>query len=550
MYLRFNPHEITFDTQTIKIHDRGGTILWELSKDNAVRNTQISIDSVPKFCKEALISIEDNSFYDNIGIDIKGVARLIISAFSGNSRGGGSTISQQVIKNSYGSFYERNALDKINEIILSIKLNNKLSKDEILELYLNNVYFGQINYGIESAAQDYFGKSTQLLNEAECSYLMGIPQYPGVYNPYGDIETGFARQREVLDSMVRNNLISEAKRDELLAVPLDFRYTGYSIRAPHFIEYVQDKYKIFKESGFESQFNNQIPQRIETHYDYSLHTSILNLMKEEIQYAPDNAASFVINNKGEILTMIGSKDYFDESNNGKFNSALGLRQPGTLYNPLIYSYALKFHSPTERYPNLSFGKDVERGVNKFENLRISNFGLPDSLDISIGDALSQNYTVPAVRIIQEYEYPRIQNYLVESGITKQEYDNWCNDVLNLEGCEATLVDITSSLSNIINPERIKIKDIFRYGSSDSMQEFETFDQPIVQNDTVLEPEIFTKHLKGYTINKKDFWLYFYNEKFFAGFWFGNTDGKEIENYDLFIENVDVQKFIDILESNI
>lgn len=561
LYLRFDPNQIRFDTETVKIYDKNDTILWELSKENAVRNTPVSINNIPQFCKDAIISIEDRGFYDNIGVDLGGVARLIVSAASGGSLGGGSTISQQVIKNSYGSFYDRNALDKVNEIILSIKLNRVLTKDKILELYLNNVYFGQLNYGIESAAQDYFGKSSSDLNEAECSYLMGIPQYPGVYNPYGDIETGIARQNEVLTSMVRNNLIGDGMKSELLNIPLEFKFTGYSIRAPHFVEYIQKKYGVFKQNNpeeFEKLFSNSIPEKLSTTYDYSLHTKILELMNKEVLFHPDNSSSFVINKDGEILTMIGSRDYFSEEIDGKFNSALGLRQPGTLYNPLIYSYSLKFHGLDHRYPNLSFNKDIERGINTFENIRISNFGLKDSFDVRISDAINANLTVPAVRVIQEYEFMRVQNYLVASGITKQNYNDWCNDILNMEGCESTLVDLISALGNKLSDRSFELKDIKTYelenGSQMIFSNPSNLDLAELKPDTqlkeTLKPEIFTKHLKGYTINRKDFWLFFYNQDFFAGFWFGNTNGDPINNYNSFIENINIDEYVEVLENNI
>lgn len=199
-YVTFDAKALTFETTSSKIYDKDMALLWEISKGNAVRNKPISINDVPRECKNAIVSIEDRTFWSNIGVDLKGLARLGISLFSKGSLGGGSTISQQVIKNSFQNIYNRDPLDKLNESIYSIKMNSVISKETILEMYLNNIYFGNLNYGIESASLDYFNKTSSELNLAECSYLLGIPQWPGVYNPFGNQERGKVRQKRISDT--------------------------------------------------------------------------------------------------------------------------------------------------------------------------------------------------------------------------------------------------------------------------------------------------------------------------------------------------------------
>jgi membrane peptidoglycan carboxypeptidase len=182
----------------------------ELDELKKISYKFVSLDQIPQNCVDAVISIEDKNFWTNNGIDIKGMGRLILSSLPFVDLGGGSTISQQVIKMNTDRYYNRNPLDKLKEIIWSYRLNRSFSKEDILERYLNNLYFGYYNYGVQSASLDYFNKNINELNLEECAYLMGIPQIPNLYAPDSKgilTNEGSERKNLVLDAMKNDGFI-------------------------------------------------------------------------------------------------------------------------------------------------------------------------------------------------------------------------------------------------------------------------------------------------------------------------------------------------------
>lgn len=184
------------------------TFHWELT-DDYVKNKPVKLATIPINCQKATIAIEDRTFYANIGIDVNGIARTIISLVDSSIPSAGSTISQQLVKNSFQKVYDRDIVYKVYEMIYAIRLNTLLTKNEILEAYLNNIYYGNYNYGIASAALDYFGKDVQTLTLSECAYLAGLPQLPEVYNPQKNLVLGLARKDLVLQAMLDSRALSE-----------------------------------------------------------------------------------------------------------------------------------------------------------------------------------------------------------------------------------------------------------------------------------------------------------------------------------------------------
>lgn len=551
-YLIFDPRSLSFVSESVKIYDKNDNFLWEISRDNAVRNTPVSISKIPEVCKNAIVSIEDKTFYENVGVDLNGVARLVISSLTSGSSGGGSTISQQVLKNSLGRIYNRNPLDKLNEIIYSLRLNQVLSKDEILELYLNNIYFGGLNYGVESASQDYFGKSVSDLNLAECSYLMGIPQWPGVFNPYGDSEQGVDRQKEVLDSMLKNNYITESAENEALQFPLDFKLNEAEIHAPHFIQYLQDKYNILKEnSGSQLPFTNLqdvktlAGMKITTYYDYELHKKILELIKTNVEKFKEqkvnNAAVIVLDKQGHLITMLGSIDYFNEEIAGKFNSTLGFRQPGSALIPIIYSIGFVNNLPLTLYPNYPFNLDVQKN-EKTENVLIKNNDNSESLTVSLTDTLKNNLTIPTIRFIQSYSPVNLMWRFEDFGIKRPEGQNWCNEIMIMEGCEINLLTLTLSY-NVINSgipysdnelKRITDKDNTNIDFKENDM-ITNFDETLLNGAKLVENILKNKEeddwfiQNGDTRNLKDTFAIGFNDNYTVGVWVGNTQGEAMDN---------------------
>ena len=540
-YLLFNPNELTFTNVSTKIYDKNNTFLWEISKDNSVRNTPIDISVIPENCKNAIVAIEDKTFWTNTGIDTNGMGRLVISLFTDGSAGGGSTISQQVIKNAYQRIYNRSPFDKLNEIIAAVKLNRYFDKDKILEMYMNNVYFGNLNYGVETASEDYFGKNVSDLNLAECSYLMGIPQFPGVYNPYGDVAQGKLRQKDVLDAMVRNEYITSSEENDALDFELKFNLSGFEVRAPHFIQYLQDKYSIFKDNS-DSFFNKSAI--IKTSYDYDLHKKILAAAKDIVANYPDknlnNASIIVLDKNSKILTMIGSVDYFNDDIDGKFNSTLGLRQPGTALIPLIYSIALQNHTSDMMYPNLPFEITVKRALNVLEKVPVANHDKSESLSVNLNDAIAGNLEIPSVHVIQEYDPAVIMDNLQSLKFTKQNNGKqWCNEVAILEGCEVSLLNLTQIYSAAKSDTPYEISDLTQVQQRGSEITKTYSDNALDLSSQIISSlnktySILKTHensgwveIKGDTDNFKDTFAIGMNENYTVGVWAGNTKGTAI-----------------------
>jgi len=466
-YLYFDPSSIKFETSSIKIFDENNVLLWEVSKDNSVRNTPVKISQVPNYCQQALIAIEDRTFKSNIGIDVNGLGRLGLSFISKGSLGGGSTISQQVIKNYFNNIYNRNAVDKYKEMIYAVKLNSYYTKDQILEMYLNNVYFGDLNYGIGAAAENYFNKKVEDLSLSECAYLAGIPQWPGVYSPNGNVEMGKKRQAQVLQAMLEQGTISYQESINAYIQDLKFDLKEIEVRAPHFIQYLQDL--------FEHQPNSNLNSNsLKTSYDYKLHQDILKILQNNIsKWNVDklNNGAVVVFHQNELKVMIGSRDFFNDEINGKFNSALGLRQPGSALTPLFNVFK------NESKINL-ISPNAETDL--YKSFEVSLTGYKDSAE--------------------EFK---------------------CNEKLLTEGCEFSIFDLSKIYHIKLNgypvseiPQtQINFSDI----NLELVKEF---------NNQSVEYKSF-KVLLGETSNHKDSVAIATDGEYTIGVWTGNTKGEEI-----------------------
>ncbi len=548
-YLGFAPNDLAFITRSSKIYDTNDTFLYEISKDNAVKNTPISFEEIPRDCIDAIVSIEDKTFWKNIGVDINGIGRLGLSLIAGGSNSGGSTITQQVIKNAYQKIYNRSPVDKINEIIYAIKLNQYFSKEQIMMMYLNNVYFGNLNYGIQSASEDYFGKKAIDLNLAQCSYLVGIPQWPGIYNPYGQIDKGKVRQKEVLTAMLNNGYITQSEMDGALTFELPFNFKGFEVRAPHYIQYLQDKYGIMNGSSNPAIIKNvdfNSPHKIYTYYNYNLHKYILDLAKTEVTKNKDkninNAAVVVLDSNSQLLTMVGSVDFFDDNINGKFNSALGYRQPGTSLIPLIHLSAYD-----NGFDTLKLNKNSPYQVNvllddKNQLVDVKNFDGSQSMYITLEDALKNNLAIPAVEATQELGLPKFTDTLTSLNIQRPKDSKiWCNEVSVLEGCEVNLLDLTQAYNvikhrgvyNNVNEIREIVDDTSIIYINDQSQP-KSVNSKLIAAITKVESILDTTKnqkswviIKGDTINNKDTFVIAYNDQYTIGIWAGNTKGEEM-----------------------
>ncbi|OGH30631.1 MAG: hypothetical protein A3E40_02110 [Candidatus Levybacteria bacterium RIFCSPHIGHO2_12_FULL_37_9] len=325
-------------SKATQILDRNQELLYSVYADK--NQAFIPLSSIPKHVKDATIAIEDKDFYKHGAIDLRAILRSIISIVFRNEVQGGSTITQQLVKNSLLT-PERTILRKIKEVVLSFATEAIYSKEKILEMYLNQVPYGGTAWGIEAASQTYFGKSTKDLTLAEGALLAGLPESPTTYSPFGSRpELSLKRQKEVLQNLLKQKYINSKEYEKALKEEITFKKVE-GIRAPHFAlfikEYLIKKYgqKVVEEEGL----------TVTTSLDLKLHDFVQTAVASEVAKLKDlnvgnGAALVTIPKTGEILSMVGSKDYFDSKIDGNVNVTLANRQPGSSIKPINYALGL------------------------------------------------------------------------------------------------------------------------------------------------------------------------------------------------------------------
>lgn len=325
--------------QSTHIYDRDKNLLYTIYSDK--NQSFIPLSKIPKNLQRATISIEDKDFYKHGAIDVRGIARAFYATIFKKDLQGGSTITQQLVKTTLLTS-ERTVERKIKEILLSFATETLYSKDKILEMYLNQVPYGGTAYGVEAAAQTYFGKSVQNLDLAESAVLAGLPESPSVYSPFGSHpELAKKRQVEILNAMHAQKYITKKERDTAIQKPLKYQKISTAIKAPHFVLYVKDllveKYGVKKVEQGGLKVVTSLDSKIQEFAELAVASEVAELDKFKV----GNGATLVTNpSTGEILAMVGSKDYFDEEDDGNVNVTLAHRQPGSSIKPLNYAVGL------------------------------------------------------------------------------------------------------------------------------------------------------------------------------------------------------------------
>lgn len=394
--------------QATKIYDRKGQLLYDIYQNQ--NRTPVKLADIPNYVKEATISIEDKDFYKHGGFSVLGIARSVFLLVAHRQvEGGGSTLTQQLVKNALLSG-ERTLTRKVKEFILAVQVERAYSKDQILEMYLNEIPYGGTAYGIEAAANLYFGKSAKDLDLAEASLLAGLPQLPSVYSPYGTHpELAKVRQKEVLDRMVEDKYITKDQAKAAESEQLTYRtsQTEQGFKAPHFVLYVKEK--------LIEQFGDKMVEggglRVTTTLDYDLQQKTEDIVKKEVDNLASakvgNGAAVVLDPKtGQILSMVGSKDYFGDSlpkdcKEGttctfepNVNVAISPRQPGSATKPIAYAKALeKGYTANTVYMDV---KTEFPGGNKPSYIPV-NYDGQFRGPVQMRYALGNSYNIPAVK---------------------------------------------------------------------------------------------------------------------------------------------------------
>jgi membrane peptidoglycan carboxypeptidase len=345
--------------KTAQIFDRKGQLLWEFYDPDGGKRTVVPLSEISQHLIDATLAAEDAFFYQHRGVDLRATIRSAFLTGSGTSQTGASTITQQLVRNVILSPEERRQITlnrKAREIILAYKLDEKLSKDEIVEMYLNEVYYGNQSYGVEAAAQSYFDKHARDLDIAEAAMVAGLVQSPSEYDPTrrdiartadGIPIVTKERQAYVLEQMTRHGFINEQQARDAYAAPLHIKTRQVELKAPHWVMYIRD----LVEQKYGARTLYQGGLKIYTTLDLEYNTKMEQVLQDSkatiATQGATNASQIAVNPKtGEILAFNGSLDYNDESIDGQVNILTSERQPGSSIKPLVYANAfLKGYAP-------------------------------------------------------------------------------------------------------------------------------------------------------------------------------------------------------------
>lgn len=549
-----------------KIYDRTGEILlYDINKD--VKRTSIAFESMGVNIKNATVAVEDSEFYNHNGIRITSIIRAtIIAKLTGKSVTGGSTITQQLVKNTLLTS-QRSIGRKIKEWVLAIKIDKALPKEKILELYLNEVPYGGTIYGIQEASTTYFGKNAVDLSLAEAAYLASIPKSPTALSPYGQHRDRLdERKNFVLSRMHELGFITdeeyESAKNEVVAF-LPQQIAG--IRAPHFVFFI----KQYLEDKYGSELVERGGLKVITTLDYNLQEKAEQIVKEgalenEKNWEGKNASLVAIDPKtGQILTMVGSRDYFDKEIDGNYNVATAYRQPGSSFKPFIYATAFNkgftpdtvlFDLPTEFQTTCDAQGVALPGHNQDECYMPSNYDDKSRGPMTLRDALAQSINVPAVKLFYLAGLSDSLKTAQNMGISTLTDTSRYGLTLVIGGGEVTPLDMASAYgvfanNGIKNPYTgiLRVEDLqgktleeYTQKSKEVLPKQVALTISDVLSDNVARTPTFGANslLKipnkdvavktGTTNNNKDAWTIGYSPSIVVAVWAGNNDNKPMK----------------------
>lgn len=423
-----------------KIYDRNGELLYTMFDDE--NRTLVPLAKISPSLMQATIAIEDKDFYQHPGFSVTGIARALYENFQGESVQGGSTITQQLVKNRLLT-KEKTYRRKVRELLLSILAEHTYTKDQILEMYLNTANYGGSTYGIEAASQRYFGKPASDLDLAESALLAGLPQRPTAYSPFGPTpDLAKMRQQEVLRRMQEDAYISAEQAQAAMSEELALVNSETEIRAPHFVMYVRqllaDKY------GEEALLTDGL--QVKTTLDLSTQEQTQQTVTNEVTQLKrlriSNGAALVTNPQtGEILAMVGSVDYFDIANDGQVNVVLRPRQPGSSIKPLTYAMALANGATMN---TLISDAPISYNFPGSPPYTPKNYDGKFHGMVTLKEALANSYNIPAVKMLASVGINNFIDKAEEMGITTWGDRSRFGLSLTLGGGEVRMLDLATA----------------------------------------------------------------------------------------------------------
>ncbi|MCA9970440.1 MAG: penicillin-binding protein, partial [Anaerolineales bacterium] len=449
---------------TPRFYDRNGTLLFELT--TVEKRRWLPYSQLPRVMIDATVAVEDDSFWTNRGVDPAAIGAALLSNYR-NQDGrpvGASTITQQLVRHIAFSYDERVAVSyerKLREIFLAIIMTQERSKEEIIQMYLNEIYYGNLAYGIEAAAQTYLGKSAVDLQLHEAAFLAGLPQAPILWDPYTNFEGARVRQALVLDLMVSEGMVDYVDAEVAKNLPIVLRprisageeATSKVLEAPHFVLYVQHL--------LEERYGPDALVRGGWQITTSLDLNIQRLAEAEAraQVAARQAAHDVSNASvvvlkpatGEILAMVGSLDYFDEAIDGQVNVALQPRQPGSSIKPITYAAAMERGWSTA---DVLWDVPIVIDLGGGELMQPRNYDGRFHGPILFRDALANSYNIPPIQLIRDVGIPYFIQTARKLGIESlTEPSGYYGLALTLGGGEVPLLEMTHAYATLANGGR-------------------------------------------------------------------------------------------------
>lgn len=540
-------HQPTLST---KIYDRNGVLLFTFYKDQ--NRSLISLSEIPDHFKAATLAIEDSQFYHHNGVSLKGILRSIKQIVLNQNLQGGSTITQQLVKNALLT-PERTIKRKLKELILSLEVEWLYNKDQILEMYFNQVSYGGTAYGAEQAAQTYFGKSIKEVNLPEAALLAGLPASPTTYSPFGSNPyLAVYRQHQVLNRMIEEQLIApqEAELAKLEKIKLAPQYTN--IKAPHFVMFVKD----LLSQQYGPNLVEQGGLEVTTSLDWQLQQEVQGLVNREISLVSrlniTNGAALVTNPKtGEILAMAGSRDYWDTSHDGQVNLTTALRQPGSAIKPVNYAVALQSGLTAA---SIIQDSPVTYDIPGSKPYSPVNYDGKFHGPVTIRQALANSYNIPAVKILASYGVNKMIEQGKTMGITTWNQPERYGLSLTLGGAEVKMTDMAVVYGTLANQGlKVSLRPILKVtdAAGKSLTGFDTASAEPVLNpnvaylltDILSDPNARSAAFgtrsylnipghqvavkTGTTNDKRDNWTIGYTSEALTVVWVGNNDNSSM-----------------------
>ncbi len=561
----FNNFENRSVSNSTKIYDRTGKIVLYNIHDN-IRRTEVPFDKISPYIKQATISIEDAHFYEHNGFRPFSFARAMLANLqSGGFSQGGSTIDQQVVKNALLT-RDKTIARKVKEIILALKLDAQVPKDTILSIYLNESPYGGTMYGVEEASLSFFNKHASDVTLSEAAYLAALPQSPTYYSPFGKHVAALDKRKNlVLSRMHDLGYITEEEMKTAQNEKVEFvKDDSNSGKALHFVfyvrEYLEQKY------GIDVVQNGGL--KVITTLDYELQKKMEDIVKQgalenEKKFKAKNAALVAINPKnGEILAMVGSRDFFDKAIDGQYNIATANRQPGSSFKPIVYAAAFQkgFTPETILFDvKTEFSALCDENGNPKPGVKSTSCYSPENYDglfrgpIALRDALAQSLNVPAVKLLYLTGLNTAITLAQKMGLSTITDPARYGLSLVLGGGEITLLELTNAYGVFANNGI--------YSHPQSIKEVRDVDNILLEKTTTTQTEVLPEQVTslisnvlsdnvartpsygansalyfgdrpvaaktGTTNDYKDVWILGYTPSLVIGMWAGNNDNTPI-----------------------